>query len=82
MLRTVQFNGKFCFRTVKIQNIVAKDFLPCKCNTKCLSVGFKIVIPKVFFLFGHVFSQFFCKGNILFIMYSIHKNYLIRLVAL
>ena len=56
MLRTVQFNNQFRFRTVEINDIFAQYLLPQKSDW----IGAEIIVPKVSFFFCHFLAQMFC----------------------
>ena len=68
MTRTVKFNYKFCLSRVKICNIFAKHFLTRKSNGMCTQE----IIPQMFFLFCHIFSQSFSNRDQLFVVFSLH----------
>ena len=59
MLRAIQFNYQFGFRTIKICNVFSKNLLSRKADW----IGTQKIIPKMPFFFCHFFSQLFCKRN-------------------
>lgn len=59
MLATVKFNDEFILGAVKIRYIVAQYFL----TLKFCGMGSQKVIPKMSFLFGHVFPKISGIGN-------------------
>jgi hypothetical protein len=50
MLGTIQFNNQFGLMALKINNIVANDFLPVELHR----INFQKIVPKMTFFFGHV----------------------------
>ena len=49
----VQFNDQSRITAIKIHNILINDFLPQKANR----IVPKKIIPKMSFLFGHIFAK-------------------------
>ena len=76
VLGTIQLNDDFGFCAIEISDVISEHFLPVERNGKC----FEKIIPKVPFLFGHVFSQLFCICGQLRIICFVHGRHLIRLL--
>ena len=54
----------------KIKNVSPYHLLACKTNR----VRAQKIIPKMTFLFGHIFTQFLCVRDVIFIVFSVHNN--------
>ena len=68
--RAVKLDDKLCLCAVKIRDILAENFLARKAN----GISAQKIIPKIFFLFGHILSQHFSGWNNVFIVFSLHYN--------
>ena len=60
----IQLNHKLCLCAKKVHNKIADCLLTLEPNRVC---G-KIIIPKMLFLPCHIFPQFFCAWDQLFIV--------------
>ena len=68
MLRTVQFNDKTRFCTIKVCDIFAQNFLSIKTNR----ILAQKIIPEVSLLFGHFLSESSSERDKCFVFLSIH----------
>ena len=70
VLRAVNFNYKLRFVTVKVSNIIFNNALFIKLD----GVVSQKQIPKLLFVFGHVFTQTAGIFKKIFILWNIHKK--------